>query len=169
MPDFKILRKILLLLCCAATLAAGQTHSKPSHSPHIEQAAKRSKIPLATTDDGLAVLSAALDSRTRLSAKADCSHLVHDIYERAGFVYSYADSNQLYEGTVRFHRVTHPQPGDLVVWPGHVGIVVNPAERSFFSALSSGLDVDRYDSTYWKERGQPRFLRFVKTSTRLKN
>jgi hypothetical protein len=51
-----------------------------------------------------------------------------------------------------------------VVWPGHVGIVVNPAQHSFYSALSSGLGVETYDSDYWKERGRPRFFRFVKAN-----
>jgi cell wall-associated NlpC family hydrolase len=167
----RLSRNALMVLFCGLTLAVAQTSPKKqiAKTPRIEKAAKRSKVPLISANDGLAVLSAALDARTRLAAKADCSHLVHDIYERAGFLYSYADSNQLYKGSGPFYRVTRPQPGDLVVWPGHVGIVVNPAQRSFFSSLSSGLDVDRYDSTYWKERGQPRFLRFVKTSTLLKN
>jgi len=61
--------------------------------------------------------------------------------------------------------VTRPQPGDLVVWPGHVGIVVNPAERSFFSRLRSGPGVDAYDAPYWKERGEARFFRYIKVSS----
>jgi hypothetical protein len=40
--------------------------------------------------------------------------------------------------------------------------VVNPAQHSFFSALSSGHGVDSYDSPYWKQRGRPRFYRYVK-------
>jgi hypothetical protein len=86
---------------------------------------------------------------------------VHAIYGRAGFPYSYANSSSLYAGKAGFERVARPQPGDLVVWPGHVGIAVNPAQRSFFSALRSGLGVEPYDSPYWKERGRPRFLRYV--------
>ncbi len=86
---------------------------------------------------------------------------MHAIYERAGFPYSYANSSSLYAGKARFERVARPQPGDLVVWPGHVGIAVNPAQRSFFSALRSGLGVEPYDSPYWKKRGHPRFLRYV--------
>ncbi len=88
---------------------------------------------------------------------------MHEIYERAGFEYEYASSSDLYAGTDEFRRVRHPQPGDLVVWPGHVGIVVNPAQRSFYSALNSGLGVDAYDAPYWKKRGHERFFRFVKT------
>ena len=97
-------------------------------------------------DDGLSVIAAALDARTQATRQRDCSHLVHAIYLRAGFPYPYASSSDLYDGTDDFQRVTRPQPGDLVVWPGHVGIVVNPAQRVFFSRLRSGPGVDAYDA-----------------------
>jgi len=150
----------ILLLGLLCSLASAQQKQAPT--PHAAKAAKRSKAALISQDDGMAVISAALDARTRRSAGADCSHLVHDIYQRAGFAYDYASSSDLYAGTDEFRQVRHPQPGDLVVWPGHVGIVVNPAQRSFYSALSTGLGVDAYDSVYWKERGHARFFRFVK-------
>ena len=98
-----------------------------------------------TPNDGLAVIAAALDSRIHLRTKRDCSHLVHAIYDRAGFPYSYVDSSDLYVGTPDFERVAHPQPGDLVVWPGHVGIVINPSEKVFFSAMHSGPGIDYSD------------------------
>ena len=115
-----------------------------------------------TRDDGLAVIAAALDSRIHLRAKRDCSHLVHAIYTHAGFPYSYVDSSDLYVGTADFQRVAHPQPGDLVVWPGHVGIVINPSEKVFFSAMRSGPGIDTFDAPYWKGREQARFYRYVK-------
>ena len=117
-----------------------------------------------TADDGLAVIAAALDSRTHLDHEPDCSHLVHAIYTRAGFPYSYAPSSDLYTGTYEFQRVNHPQAGDLVVWRGHAGIVVNPAQHVFFSALRSGFGTDAYDAPYWKERGRVRFFRYIKGS-----
>lgn len=115
-----------------------------------------------TPDDGLSVIAAALDSRVRLHSESDCSHLVHAIYDRAGFPYSYASSSSLYVGTNDFQRVVHAQPGDLVVWRGHVGIVVNPAQHAFFSTLGSGPGIDIYDAPYWKPRGQLRFYRYIK-------
>jgi cell wall-associated NlpC family hydrolase len=115
-----------------------------------------------TPDDGLSVIAAALDSRFRLPAQLDCSHLVHAIYDRAGFPYPYTDSSDIYIGTREFRRVSHPQPGDLVVWRGHVGIVVNPARHIFFSALGSGPGTDVYNAPYWKQRGQVRFYRYLK-------
>jgi cell wall-associated NlpC family hydrolase len=115
-----------------------------------------------TPDEGLAVIAAALDSRVHLRAKRDCSHLVHAIYDRAGFPYSYVDSSDLYVGTTDFERVAHPQPGDLVVWRGHVGIVINPSKHVFFSAMSSGPGIDSYDAPDWKRREPARFFRYVK-------
>ena len=115
-----------------------------------------------TPSEGLAILGEALDFRHHSNLPADCSHFVHELYERAGFPYEYASSSDLYAGIDEFRRVASPQPGDLAVWPGHAGIVVNPAQHSFFSALSSGHGVDTYDSPYWKRRGRPRFYRYVK-------
>ena len=112
--------------------------------------------------EGSAIVRAALHSHHFSGSSSDCSHLVHILYERAGFPYEYAPSSDLYVGIDEFRRVAKPQPGDLAVWPGHAGIVVNPAKRSFFSLLSSGPGVDFYDSPYWKQRGRPRFFRYVK-------
>jgi hypothetical protein len=118
---------------------------------------------LLTPNEGLAILGAALDSRHRRSDfSSDCSHFVHALYERAGFPFEYASSSDLYQGTDEFRRVATPQPGDLAVWRGHAGIVVNPAQHSFFSVLHSGPGVDSYDSPYWRQRGQPRFFRYLK-------
>jgi cell wall-associated NlpC family hydrolase len=113
-------------------------------------------------DDGLSVIAAALDSRVRRYSGNDCSHLVHAIYERAGFPYAYASSDDLYVGVEAFQRVPRPQPGDLVVWRGHVGIVVRPSRHVFFSFKSNGPGVDDYETPYWLGRGRARFYRYVK-------
>lgn len=132
------------------------------------QAASRRPSPaLVTNDDGLAILAAALESRGvayRREKNSDCSHLVHAIYEHAGFPYAYAPSSDLYLGAEGFERVERAQPGDLVVWHGHAGIVVSPTQRTFFSALRTGIGVENYDSAYWMGRGRPRFFRYVKRS-----
>ncbi|MGZ4888163.1 MAG: NlpC/P60 family protein [Candidatus Angelobacter sp.] len=91
----------------------------------------------------------------------DCSHFVQYLYEQAGLYYGYAPSRVLYDGMEGFRRVLHPKAGDLIVWRGHVGIVVDPAERTFLSALRSGVKTSSYESHYWKRRGKPRFLRYV--------
>jgi hypothetical protein len=91
----------------------------------------------------------------------DCSHFVQYLYEQAGLYYGYAPSRSLYEGLEGFKRVLHPKAGDLIVWRGHVGIVVDPAETTFLSALRSGVKISSYESHYWKKRGKARFLRYV--------
>jgi len=117
-----------------------------------------------TLDEGLAILGAALDSRHHAAFRSDCSHFVHGLYVRAGFPYEYVSSSDLYAGVDEFRRVTIPQPGDLAVWHGHVGIVINPAQDSFFSLLRSGPGVDSYNSPYWRRRGHPRFYRYVSSN-----
>jgi hypothetical protein len=114
--------------------------------------------------EGLSVIGAALETRGNGLSRLDCSHLVHTVYERAGFPYSYASSSDLYAGIDEFQSITRPHAGDLVVWPGHVGIVVNPAESTFFSSLRTGIGVESYSSGYWKERGAPRFYRYAKVA-----
>lgn len=92
----------------------------------------------------------------------DCSHLVHYLYQRSGLDYDYANSISLYKGEVEgFRRVIHPRAGDVIVWRGHVGIVVDPEEHTFISALRTGVKVSSYVSNYWKGRGVPRFFRYV--------
>ncbi len=114
------------------------------------------------SDDRLAVLASALDSKVPRFAEHDCSHLVHAIYERAGFPYTYASSDDLYDGVGKFRRVSEPQPGDLVVWHGHVGIVVRPSKHIFYSFLHKGPGIDDYNNRYWTNRGEPRFYHYVK-------
>jgi hypothetical protein len=91
----------------------------------------------------------------------DCSHFVQYLYEQAGLYYGYAPSRTLYDGMEGFKRVAHPKPGDLIVWRGHVGVVVDPEETTFLSALRSGVRVSSYESHYWQRRGKPHFLRYV--------
>ena len=158
---------LVLVLCTVAAATARQTRDAsakphPSSSRDRSQPAQPLMSATLTGEEGLAVLGAALKSHPRPGLKSDCSHLVHAIYDRAGFPYAYASSMDLYRGIPEFRRVFRPQPGDLVVWPGHVGVAVNPAQSSFFSALRSGQSIESYDSAYWKERGRPHFFRYVK-------
>jgi cell wall-associated NlpC family hydrolase len=141
-----------------STLTGSRTAQEAERDLHTSEDASRTLTP----DEGLAVIAAALDSHIQRGPKRDCSHLVHTIYGRAGFPFAYAPSSDLYVGTSEFQRVTRPQAGDLVVWRGHAGIVVDPAQHIFFSAMRSGLGIDTYDAPYWKERGRVRFYRYIK-------
>ena len=158
----------LLLLCCLVALpaASGQEDGARSNSPKRvarEDADLRQTthgVHSLTRAEGLAIVRVAMNSR-HPRTRYDCSHFVNGLYRRAGFPYKYASSSELYAGVAEFRRVSSPQPGDLAVWPGHAGIVVNPVEHSFLSVLHTGPGVDKYDSKYWKRRGRPRFLRYV--------
>ena len=90
----------------------------------------------------------------------DCSHFVQYLYEQAGLYYEYAPSRVLYVGLEPFKRVRYPEAGDVIVWPGHMGVVVDPEEGTFLSAVSSGVKTQSYRSGYWKRRGRPHFMRF---------
>jgi hypothetical protein len=163
-----VLAGVLLAVMIPVEVLAQARPSPPraprTTAPSSVQPARQTPPGLLTADEGLAVLGAALASRYKVEAHSDCSHLVHAIYENAGFSYSYESSSDLYAGDSSFRRVARPQPGDVVVWPGHAGIVVSPAQKTFFSALRSGLGVQAYDSVYWRGRGQARFLRYLKAT-----
>ena len=155
-----------MVLCASAVLRAqSQPHAQPAqHAVRVDSNKTRLAPNLINADEGLSILGAALAGRYKAPGGSDCSHLVHTIYEKAGFPYKYESSSDLYAGIDDFRQVSRPQPGDVVVWPGHAGIVVNPAQHTFYSALRSGFGVQPYDSVYWKSRGRPHFFRFVKAT-----
>jgi hypothetical protein len=135
---------LVVWLCCGATAIAAEDPAS-----HVFD------VPVNTAD---LLLTSALET---LYTDMDCSHLVHRLYETSGLGYVYADSTHLYKGVKAFRRVSHPQAGDLIVWQGHVGIVVDPEEHTFVSALRTGVKVASYVSRYWKGRGIPRFFHYV--------
>jgi cell wall-associated NlpC family hydrolase len=163
-PAKRAIAVVILWGLAAQSLAAQRDIQKHPTGENVSRDEGQVATRTLTPDDGLAVIAATLDSSVHLRAKRDCSHLVHAIYDRAGFPYSYVDSSDLYVGTSEFQRVPRPQPGDLVVWRGHVGIVINPSQHVFFSAMRSEPGIDSYDAPDWKRRGQVRFYRYVKRS-----
>jgi cell wall-associated NlpC family hydrolase len=162
--------RIAVALTLASTVVPCSVPGQQANTAVAHIASQRrhvSSVRLLQPDDGLNIIAAALKLRPRLDSGYDCSHLVHAVYEQAGFPYEYATAAQLYAGVSEFRRVLHPQPGDLVVFAddgkhGHVGIMVNPARRLFFSGLSHGPGISSYASRYWRARGYPRFLRYVR-------
>jgi hypothetical protein len=148
---------VLLILCGTPRLAQAQDGIRPAltkFSTSLDGPDLPQKPPDATS---LLWLIGQQIHETEL----DCSHFVQYLYEQAGLYYGYAPSRTLYDGMDGFKRITHPKPGDLIVWRGHVGIVVDPEETTFLSALRSGVKVASYQSHYWKRRGRPHFLRYV--------
>src|SRR5215469_11898986 len=117
---------------------------------------------LVSAAEGETIVETAWELRRGLNPKPDCSHFVHAVYARAGFFYDYAASREILAGVSGFRRVRKPQAGDLVVWPGHMGIVIDPREHSFYSSVLSGFAIENYESNYWlRKNGNPRFYRFV--------
>lgn len=161
---------ITVLLCgLAVCVSRAQEGPRPAEAPKAGKSTKRTPAKserALNSDDRLAVIASALDAKTPHFVEHDCSHLVHAIYERAGFPYAYADSDDLYDGVEGFERVARPQLADLVVWHGHVGIVIRPSRHVFFSFLThGGPGTDDYRSQYWRGRGEPHFFRYVKNAS----
>ena len=151
----RILYKLAIAVSLAAVPICGvfaqttKTHHPASHR--------------LTKSDRKSLVAVALSEHIQQEEdESDCSHLVHAIYETAGFPYVYAPSDDIYAGVGSFYRVKAPLVGDLVVWRGHVGIVIKPSKHTFFSSLSSGPGTDDYESAYWKHRGVARFYRYIK-------
>ena len=116
---------------------------------------------LVSPEEGEAIVQTAWELRRGLLPKPDCSHFVHAIYTHAGFAYDYAQAADLFDGIAAFRRVKKPQPGDLAVWQGHAGIVVDPSQHSFYSSVPKGFALENYRSNYWAAHGAPRFYRYL--------
>ena len=115
---------------------------------------------LLSPEQGEALAAFASLAEKRMRPKPDCSHLVHLLYARAGLIYPYEDSRVLYRGVSDFQRVKTPQAGDLVVWLGHVGIVLSTEEKTFISSVHSGILTESWKAPHWARRGRPRFYRY---------
>jgi hypothetical protein len=127
----------------------------------VAQSRSDARLRFLSAKQGEAIVQAAWELRRGLNPKPDCSHFVHAVYAKAGFAYEYAATREVFAGIDDFRRVQKPQPGDLIVWPGHIGIVIDPGEHSFYSSVLSGFAIENYRSHYWEARGDPRFYRFV--------
>jgi cell wall-associated NlpC family hydrolase len=158
---------VCIVALCGSVASWGQDVGQDQAAPPPSKIPKPHKPRYRTLskDDRSSVVAVALHSKKTQHGGRDCSHLVHSIYQSAGFPYPYADSEDLYDGAKGFQRVAHPEAADLIVWHGHVGIVVRPTQHKFFSFLSTGPGIDDYRSPYWKSRGQPRFYRYVKNDS----
>lgn len=145
----------LALACMSLTAVA--TLQGQGAAPRESQPARPH---LLTAREGRAIVNVAWQQELPARGARDCSHIVHEIYASAGFDYPYASSFEIYAGNATFARVKYPRPGDVIAWPGHMGIVVDPIEHSFYSLVRTGLEEQNYESAYWRSRGRPRFFRF---------
>jgi hypothetical protein len=159
-------RQLIFAALCLSMASSALGQSVESNSVRSSSTHAPGPRPVTKTE-GRNILAAISNVDVDLDSETDCSHLVHAVYEKAGFPYDYATSSDLYigSGSANFTRVRSPQPGDLVVWRGHVGIVSNPKEHSFFSFTRTGPDTQFYDSAYWRSRGSARFYRYMTEKT----
>ncbi|MFT3764091.1 MAG: NlpC/P60 family protein [Minicystis sp.] len=93
----------------------------------------------------------------------DCSHFVTAVLQAAGYTsfrYMTADD---FPRSRAFSPVDSPERGDIVHWPGHVGIVLDPVAGTFIgSQNSTGVDVANYKSnSYWRGRSHRTYLRYT--------
>jgi len=136
----------LFLFLCFSLSSSCVAQERDNEQSHAREWAMQKLVELSTEGE---------------EAGLDCSHFVNHAFEQVGLEYDYTPSHELYEGkSDAFRRVYLPAAGDLVVWPGHVGIVVDPDSKTFVSVLQSGVRVSSYISPYWRHRGIPRFLRY---------
>jgi hypothetical protein len=148
--------KAAVALGCLLTSNAAFCEQKAVVVDTVERRGGR----LLTRAEGVALVDRALEYSAS-SPRLDCSHLVHQLLTATGLAYPYATSHEIFAGIPQFRRVHSAQPGDLIVWPGHVGLVVDAERSEFLSSKGSGVGTDNYGSEYWQARGRPRFYRFV--------
>src|SRR6267154_2572447 len=129
---------IALAVCLAAAWTPGGPAARAQAAPAAQGSAPSFR--LLNAKQGRSIVDAAKDQEQTGRDPQDCSHLVHQAYLDAGFEYPYVNSFELYAGNENFQRVRHPRAGDLIVWPGHVGIVLDPIEHSFYSLVRTGLE-----------------------------
>ena len=97
------------LLCVGHSSFTRAQDSGPRWRAGRYDAANPPENLLVSRDEGLDILGVALDTRHRLTTGRDCSHLVHALYERAGFPYPYSNSRELYAGIGQFQAVAQPE------------------------------------------------------------
>jgi NlpC/P60 family len=148
---------VLTLLTTGGPAAIAGTAHRADAEPTSSAVSVRA---LLTAEEGEALVDLAVESAADLPDKPDCSHFVHLVYSDAGLNYAYEASRSLYRGVPEFKRVKKPQPGDLIVWPGHVGIVVSRKGKTFFSSVRSGILTEAWTAAHWLARGRPRFYRY---------
>lgn len=151
-------RAVVLTCCAAFVCVTGISSAQAQTAPPPAQAESNSR--LLTAEEGRAIVDKAWGWEPSGEGTQDCSHLVHQVYLNAGYEYPYASSFDIYAGNENFSRVKTPQAGDVVAWPGHVGIVVDPSQHSFYSLVNTGFEAQNYAGPYWRSRGRPHFYRY---------
>ncbi|MGL4422189.1 MAG: C40 family peptidase [Gemmataceae bacterium] len=91
----------------------------------------------------------------------DCSHFVWQVYKATVDPLMAYQTTSAMKSDPKFTTVTTPEKGDIVLWDGHVGIVVDPTMGTFIGAQSStGVAESNYKTNlYWSVRPNRIFRR----------
>src|SRR5216683_2505297 len=119
-------------------LADGQRASRADASSHESL----SQSLLLNPSDGLSVIGAALESRGRGRSKPDCSHLVHTVYGRAGFPYSYVSSSDRYARAAATES-RESKIGTPTLTPTSLEASANTVTRSSVNLNPVGIELPR--------------------------
>jgi hypothetical protein len=150
-----VLYVVCLGVICVCSIAAAPALAQVAVPDKTDSGAR-----LLSIEEGRSIVDVAWQQDAPEAGLRDCSHAVQQIYATAGYEYPYASSFEIYAGHEDFQRVKNPHAGDLIAWPGHVGIVVDPLQHSFYSLVRTGMESQDYESAYWRSRGRPRFYRY---------
>jgi cell wall-associated NlpC family hydrolase len=103
-------------------------------------------------------------------AGIDCSHFVYQVLNEARKrvampgpapqLVDYRSTGTMIASNL-FFPIKTPEGADLVLWDGHVAILLDPGSKTFIGAQSSGVGQDNYASPYWANRSGLQFVRFV--------
>lgn len=90
----------------------------------------------------------------------DCSHFVWEVIKAAGHSGAPYISTSQIPGSGYYSQVDMPQVGDIVLWDGHMGIIVDTTQGKFIGAQSRGVEEASYTSGYWGNRHH-RYFRYT--------
>src|SRR5260370_14502560 len=119
--SWRVAHRLVLAACLDGGWTAVGSLAKAQAKPSSQGSESNSR--LVSAEAGQAIVDAARGQDLTAGEAQDCSHLVHQTYLNAGFEYPYASSFELYAGDENFERAKKPQPGDVILWPRHVGIL----------------------------------------------
>ena len=94
-----------------------------------------------------------------------CNQFVLAVFRRLGYQIEDRRADE-FALSPHFMKVNDPKPGDLVHWPGHIGIVLDPDHGIFIgSQTSTGVAEANYKNGYWNGsfggKVPDYFLRFI--------
>jgi cell wall-associated NlpC family hydrolase len=89
----------------------------------------------------------------------DCSHFVWEVIKAAGHPQAPYVSTSHVPGSAYYSGVDVPAAGDIILWDGHMGIILDTTTGIFIGAQSGGVDEASYKNGYWAKRSH-KFYRY---------